>query len=131
MKKGIGYVSLFSGGMGLDLGLEAAGFAAAVCNEIDACSVETIRRNRPKIPVVDRSVADIGAADLEAAAGRALKELPLVAGGPPCQAFSVYGKRMGTVDQRGQPIYEFLRVVSELRPKTFLMENVRGLHPMY
>jgi DNA (cytosine-5)-methyltransferase 1 len=130
MKKGIGYVSLFSGGMGLDLGLEAAGFAAAVCNEIDACSVETIRRNRPKIPVVDRSVADIGAADLEAAAGRALKELPLVAGGPPCQAFSVYGKRMGTVDQRGQLIYEFLRVVSELRPKTFLMENVRGLHSM-
>lgn len=124
------YVSLFSGGMGLDLGLEAAGFQAAVCNEIDASSVKTIRRNRPKIPVVDTSIAEINLETLEAAAGKRLTNIDLVAGGPPCQAFSVYGKRLGTVDQRGMLIYEFVRMVKELQPKTFLMENVRGLHSM-
>ena len=128
--KTLEYVSLFSGAMGLDLGLEASGFKPAVCNEIDLSAAETIRRNRPGLPVRTQSIADIGCKELEAAAGHSLKELPLIAGGPPCQAFSVYGKRMGTVDQRGQLIFEFLRIVSELRPDTFLMENVRGLHSM-
>ena len=127
---GRGYVSLFSGGMGLDLGLEHAGFEPLVCNEIDASAVQTIRRNRPSVPVVSESIAEVTGKALVTAAGKPLSEVALVAGGPPCQAFSVYGKRQGTEDSRGQLIYEFLRVVSELRPKTFLMENVRGLHSM-
>lgn len=129
-KKKYTVVSLFSGGMGLDLGLEQAGFDPLVCNEIDAAAVRTVRRNRPRVPVVTSSITEVTAKVLEAAAGQSLAEVPLVAGGPPCQAFSVYGKRQGTEDSRGQLIYEFHRIVSELRPKTFLMENVRGLHSM-
>lgn len=125
-----GYVSLFSGGMGLDLGLEQSGFTPLICNEIDDAAVKTIRHNRPKIPVITESISSIAGKKLEEVTGRSLNELPLVVGGPPCQAFSVYGNRKGTEDSRGQLVFEYLRIISELRPKTFLMENVRGLHSM-
>lgn len=123
-------ISLFSGAMGLDLGLEQAGFQTIVCNEIDQAAVKTIQRNRPKMPVISDSVATVTRATLEGTAKQPLGQIDLVAGGPPCQAFSVYGKRQGTNDSRGQLIFEFIRLVSELQPKTFLMENVRGLHSM-
>lgn len=124
------YVSLFSGGMGLDIGLEQAGFTPAVCCENDPACVNTIRHNRPRVPVIGDCITTVSAASLEAAAGQKLHDIALVAGGPPCQAFSVYGKRLGTQDQRGQLVFEFLRIIDELRPQTFLMENVRGLHSM-
>lgn len=123
-------VSLFSGAMGLDLGLEAAGFRTIIGNEIDAAAIRTIKVNRPQLPIIDHSIETVTKAKLEAAVKQSLDDLALIAGGPPCQAFSVYGKRQGTNDSRGLLIYEFLRVVSEIRPKTFLMENVRGLHSM-
>lgn len=123
-------VSLFSGAMGLDLGLKAAGFRTFVCNEIDAAAVKTIKTNRPKMPIIARSIEEVTKNTLETAAQQPLDDVGLVAGGPPCQAFSVYGKRQGTNDSRGKLIYEFIRIVSELRPKAFLMENVRGLHSM-
>ena len=131
MSKGpIEYVSLFSGGMGLDLGLAVAGFAPAVCNEIDKPSVQTIAINRPHTPIVDVSITDVARETLEISAGRELLGIPLVAGGPPCQSFSVYGRRQGTMDGRGQLVFEFVRMIGEIRPLTFLMENVRGLHSM-
>jgi DNA (cytosine-5)-methyltransferase 1 len=126
----LGFVSLFSGGMGLDLGLKEAGFTPLVCNEIDTSAVKTIRYNSPALPVISKSITDISASDLERESGKSLSNLPLVVGGPPCQSFSVYGKRKGVEDVRGQLIYEFVRIISELRPKAFLMENVRGLHSM-
>lgn len=122
------YISLFSGAMGLDLGLERAGFKPAVCNEIDGEAVATIRANRPKLPVIDRSVADVTGSDLLEAA--AIKQARLIVGGPPCQAFSVFGKRKGIEDSRGKMVFEYLRLVDELRPDAFLMENVRGLLSM-
>jgi DNA (cytosine-5)-methyltransferase 1 len=56
--------------------------------------------------------------------------VPLVVGGPPCQAFSVFGNRLGIEDARGQMLFEFVRVIDETKPKVFLMENVRGLLSM-
>jgi len=128
--KEIEYVSLFSGGMGLDIGLEKAGFKATVCNDADPTSIDTIRHNRPKLPVIQDCITKVGKSRLEDAAGKSLDNIPLVAGGPPCQAFSVFGNRLGTNDERGQLVFEFIRVVEQLRPLTFLMENVRGLHSM-
>ena len=54
----------------------------------------------------------------------------MVAGGPPCQPFSVFGRRKGVDDLRGQMVFEFARLVGELLPHTFVMENVRGLLSM-
>lgn len=116
--------------MGLDLGLEQKGFRATICCENDPSCVETIKANRPKIPVIDDCISKVDKGTLEKATGGSLENVALVAGGPPCQAFSVYGNRLGTHDERGQLIHEFIRIVDEIRPKTFLLENVRGLHSM-
>lgn len=123
-------ISLFSGAMGLDLGLERAGFHCAVCNEIDPLAVETIRLNRPSLPVISESVEQVSLKTLSIAAGFNVKGIDLIAGGPPCQAFSVFGQRRGLYDGRGKLVFEFFRLVDEVRPKAFLMENVRGLHSM-
>jgi DNA (cytosine-5)-methyltransferase 1 len=116
--------------MGLDLGLEQEGFVSVVANDNDSAAVETIRLNRPELPVLDRPVEQLSAEDFEEAAGMPLRGIPLVAGGPPCQAFAIFGRRRGLSDTRGQLIFEFIRMVDELRPMTFAMENVRGLHSM-
>ena len=116
--------------MGLDLGLEDAGFCPILCNEIDETAVATIRRNRPTLPVITDSVEKIGFAELCETAGMDLSGIDLVAGGPPCQAFSVFGQRRGINDGRGKLVFEFVRIISEVRPKMFIMENVRGLHSM-
>ena len=116
--------------MGLDIGLEKAGFRCLLANEIDKLAVETIRANRPKLPVFAESIEELNLAKIKNLIGRDAKGIDLVAGGPPCQAFSVFGQRRGLEDSRGRMVFEFIRIVEELSPKTFLMENVRGLHSM-
>lgn len=123
-------VSLFSGAMGLDLGIEKAGFCTIVCNEIDEMAVATIRKNRPVLPIITDSVEHVGLAELSKCAGMDISGIDLVAGGPPCQAFSVFGQRQGINDGRGRLVFEFIRIISEVKPKAFIMENVRGLHSM-
>ncbi|WP_217352509.1 DNA cytosine methyltransferase [Candidatus Viridilinea mediisalina] len=122
------FVSLFSGAMGLDLGLEMAGFETAVYVENDPEAVQTIKLNRPNLPGMG-NITNVSGSDLRKL-GRLEGEIDLVAGGPPCQAFSVFGKREGIHDVRGQLIFEFIRLIDELRPHTFVMENVRGLLSM-
>lgn len=124
------FVSLFSGGMGLDLGLERAGLEPLLCNEIDKMAVETIRLNKPHLPVLGCSIEDITGDRVRAESGLRDRPLDLLAGGPPCQSFSVYGNRKGIHDGRGKMLFEYLRLVAELRPRVFIMENVRGLHSM-
>lgn len=127
---GFEFISLFSGGMGLDLGLEMAGGHALVCNEIDEGAIKTIRLNRPDLPLVSDPIETVSGASLLKSAGREKGEIDLLCGGPPCQSFSVYGNRAGASDPRGQLVFEFVRMIEETLPKTFLMENVRGLHSM-
>lgn len=129
-RKAIPYLSLFSGGMGLDIGLEREGFRPLACNDIDEAAVRTIRRNLPRVPVIDGSVELLTRQVLIEVLGSDPYGLPLIAGGPPCQAFSIMGRRRGLSERNGEMIFEFLRLVEELRPSTFLMENVRGLHNM-
>lgn len=124
------FISLFSGGMGLDLGLEAAGFESRVAVELDTDAVKTIRRNRPELSVVDRSIETVSGQELLDLARLERGEVPLVVGGPPCQAFSVIGKRRGLDDSRGQMVYEFIRIIDETKPRAFVMENVRGMLSM-
>lgn len=124
------YLSLFSGGMGLDIGLARSGFSPALCNEIDPMAVETIRLNHPELPVLACGIEEITGEQVRKISGIGNAELDLIVGGPPCQSFSVYGNRQGIHDGRGRLLFEFLRLIKELRPKVFVMENVRGLHSM-
>lgn len=126
--KVIRFVSLFSGAMGLDIGLEYEGFETAICVENDVDAINTIKANKPNVPVLG-DIREITGDNIRKESN--LKgEIPLVAGGPPCQAFSICGNRNGLNDSRGKLIFEFIRIVDELRPQIFLMENVRGLLSM-
>jgi DNA (cytosine-5)-methyltransferase 1 len=131
-------VSLFSGGGGLDLGLEAAGFQSRFSTDIDPFSCATLQRGRSaatglQLPFMQESVvvnADINgltSSFIFEASGLKRGEIDLLAGGPPCQAFSVFGKRLGRKDKRGQLVEQYYRLLGELRPKAFLFENVFGL----
>lgn len=126
------YISLFSGGMGLDLGLERAGFEPFLCIENNLKAVATIRHNRKNLTVIDRPIEDVSKEEIRDIVEKHCPDgkVDLVAGGPPCQAFSVFGNRLGIKDSRGQLLFEFVRVVEEVMPTTFLMENVRGLLSM-
>ena len=119
-------ISLFSGAMGLDLGMEKAGFKVSVCNEIEPSMVETIRTNS-QIPVIGRDISSVSTEELLRVGNLKKGEVDIVFGGPPCQSFSTAGKRKALGDDRGNVILDFLRVVAESEPKCFLLENVRGL----
>ena len=127
--KELKYVSLFSGAMGLDLGLEMAGFHPAVCVENDPEAIKTIKLNRPQLPILGDITKVVGD-DIRNEGAFGKSEIGLVVGGPPCQAFSVFGKRGGIEDPRGRLLFQFARLISELRPHVFIMENVRGLLSM-
>lgn len=119
-------ISLFSGAMGLDLGIEKAGIEIKLCVELNKQAVATIRNNTD-IPVIDRDITTIPTAELLEVSGLKLGDVDLVVGGPPCQAFSTAGARRGLDDFRGNVIIQYLRVVSEIQPKYFILENVRGI----
>lgn len=118
--------SFFSGAMGLDIGFGLAGLPPNLCVEIDPKCCETIRSNRPDVCLVDRSVCDLTAAELRELTGT-FGDVDIVIGGPPCQSFSTGGNRCGLSDPRGNLIFEYLRLVNEIRPRHFLLENVASL----
>jgi DNA (cytosine-5)-methyltransferase 1 len=129
LKDTISGISLFSGAMGLDIGLEQAGVHIYSCVEQDPFAVETIRHNRPNIAVIDRDITTVSGKEILKNVPKG-KNIDTIVGGPPCQAFSVFGKRHGLKDKRGAVILDYLRLVEEIQPTTFLMENVRGLLSM-
>ena len=124
------HISLFSGAMGLDLGLEKADFETRVAVEIDKSARETILCNhqRLKKPIqVFSDITQLTPETLLEAAREKRGGITLVSGGPPCQPFSTAGKRGALNDPRGSLFRDFLRMVDGIQPRFFIMENVRGL----
>jgi DNA (cytosine-5)-methyltransferase 1 len=118
--------SFFSGALGLDLGLEQAGLVPTLLNEIDPDCCETIRLHRPKTQLLTDSISNLNASKLRRV--RNFKgDVELMVGGPPCQSFSPGGKRAALSDARGNLIYEYLRLVDQIRPRYFILENVANL----
>lgn len=118
--------SFFSGAMGMDLGLEAADLGPTLAVEIDPVFCRTIRANRPELDLVEGDVSMLNAAELRKHR-RYNGEVFLMAGGPPCQPFSSGGKRAALSDPRGNLIYEYFRLIAEIRPRYFVLENVANL----
>ncbi len=127
VKKSLRCVSLFSGGFGLDIGLEKAGIYCDLAIEIDPTACKTIEMNRPDIEVWCKDISELKGRDILKALGCKKGEVDLIVGGPPCQSFSTAGNRKTVTDPRGSLIFQFLRIVEEVKPKAFIMENVRGL----
>lgn len=126
-------ISLFSGAMGLDLGLANAGLHVSVSQDFDKWCCETIATNGHVGVYGDiRTLIDadpscrflLDPAKLDAT------DVFAVVGGPPCQSFSTAGKRLGVEDVRGTLYEQFIHVVRTINPRFFVMENVKGLASM-
>ena len=113
--------------MGLDLGLELAGLEVVVAVECGRFPVETIRRNKPDLPLIARPIEDVTTEEILEKAGLKPGEAFAVVGGPSCQVFSTAGQRRSLADPRSTMFKHFVRVIDEAQPKFFVMENVRGL----
>lgn len=120
-------MSFFSGALGLDQGLERAGLNPLAFNECDSVAVETIKRNRPNARLYATDIRDLNGEILCSDLGVEPGELFLVCGGPPCQAFSTAGRRLGLADERGNVFLHFVDLIGQLAPRYVLIENVRGL----
>jgi len=121
-------ISLFSGAGGMDIGFEAAGFKTLVAIERDPSCCKTLRANLPiHTRVMEADVREVSGEQLLKELGLARGDVDMIYGGPPCQSFSLAGKREGLNDPRGMLVGEFIRLVHEILPKAFVMENVKGM----
>ncbi len=119
-------VDLFAGAGGLGLGFEQAGFDIAAAVEYDPIHAAVHKFNFPYGVTICRDVSKIGGDDIRRAAGIGRDPVDVVCGGPPCQGFSMIGKR-ALDDSRNMLVYHFVRLVVELKARYFVFENVKGL----
>ena len=119
---GLRALSLFSGGGGLDLGFERAGFEhVASFDVLEVCGA-TLKLSRPHWQVFSGAEGDVSKVDWSPFRGN----VEVLHGGPPCQPFSIAGRRSGGLDDRDMwPL--FTRAVLRTRPAAFVAENVPGL----
>lgn len=123
-RNSMGYVSVFCGGGGLDLGFTAAGFKPLFSSDIEPSFCETVFNNLGKHIV---EAYDINTLSGSSVVERVGQSVDVVIGGPPCQSFSILGSRKSTGDPRGQLVYQYARFIREIGPKAFLFENVPGI----
>ena len=119
------HASLFCGGGGLDLGLGFAGFRTVVANDIAPAFVKSVTSNIPNAVGLVKDVFCLSKKELLDAARR--EDIDLVSAGPPCQAFSILGMRGALDDPRGKLTLKYFDLISKIRPKAFLFENVPGI----
>lgn len=117
-------IDLFCGAGGLSEGLRQAGFRPRVGVDFDRNAAATYRHNHPGVPVIEKDIASVTGREVLELAG--VDSIDLIAGGPSCQGFSTHGKRMQD-DPRNFLFEHFVRLVNEIRPRMFLMENVKGM----
>ena len=118
-------IELFAGAGGLALGVSAAGFKHEAVVELDHNSCDTIRENK-RLGVKPVNSWPLFEADVTEFDFRSYDGIDLVAGGPPCQPFSIGGKAKGHVDRRNL-FPQVVRAVRETQPQAILFENVKGL----
>lgn len=130
-------ISTFSGSGGSSLGLRRAGFDVPVAMEFMPLAAQSYRLNSPGAQVVEKDIRTVKGEELLALAGVKAGELDLLEGSPPCSAFSMNGvrekgwgkeKKYSKTRQRVDDLFfEYLRLVSEIRPRACIMENVSGM----
>lgn len=112
--------SFFSGAGGLDLGFKKAGFNIIYANEYDKTIWETFEKNFPKTKLDKRSITKIDPSEIP-------HNIDGIVGGPPCQSWSAAGSMGGIDDPRGKLFFNFITILSHIKPKFFLCENVPGM----
>jgi len=122
-------IDAFCGAGGLTLGLTAAGFSVIAGFDLDPVCIHTMQHNPKYIshPVFEADVRDMLGGRLLEVAGIQPGELDLLAGGPPCQGFSVQRTVGGDSDARNLLVHDYGDLIQEVLPKFFLIENVPGI----
>jgi DNA (cytosine-5-)-methyltransferase len=120
-------IDLFSGAGGLSEGLRQAGFHSLYANEVIKTYSETYARNHPDTLVDQRDIRSVDAKSIRQKLKLEQGDLDLLAGGPPCQGFSINAPIRSNDDSRNHLFREFIRFVDEFQPKAVLIENVPGL----
>ncbi|MFM7189792.1 MAG: DNA cytosine methyltransferase, partial [Microcystaceae cyanobacterium] len=121
-------IDLFAGCGGMSLGLEASGFDVAIAIEFDAVHSLVHHFNFPDCHTICRDINQVTSAEiLEILSAKGYSsDVDLIAGGPPCQGFSLMGKRQ-LDDPRNSLVFQYVRLVAEIQPKYFIFENVPGM----
>ena len=127
-------IDLFAGAGGISIGFMKAGYNVILDSDFDAAVAKTHNHNFPEIPFVH---GDLSESKIEKQVLKIVgdKEVDIIVGGPPCQGFSMFGKRRFVTtkdydphtDQRNKLVFTYLKYVKHFKPKWFMMENVPGL----
>lgn len=128
MSKEYRIIDCFCGAGGLSLGFEKAGFKVVYAFDLDEASVNTYKHN-PQYhhgPAFVRDIYEVSKKSIEKDLGHKLGKIDVVIGGPPCQGFSVQ-RRGDDNDPRNNLVLEYIRMILDIKPKFFVMENVGGL----
>jgi len=121
-------IDLFCGAGGLSAGLEMAGFKVLAGNDLFEAAGRTFEQTHPNATFIPGPIEELSVGRLMEMTGLQRGELTVLAGGPPCQAYSVYNHQRGMHDARASLFREYLRIVDGLRPEWIVMENVTGIY---
>lgn len=121
------FIDLFAGAGGLSEGLSEAGFHCLFANEIMPIYAQTYAKNHINTKVLTSDIRTIDADNILRDIGIKKGELDLIAGGPPCQGFSINAPIRSKEDSRNHLFREYLRFVETFAPRAILIENVPGL----
>ena len=123
-------IDLFSGCGGMTLGFKWAGFNSVLASDIDENCEKTFTKNFPETPFLCGDLSEINKNQFDKLISN--REVDVIIGGPPCQGFSLANKNRNKVseDPRNKLFYEFVKTINWYNPKSFVMENVKGLLSM-
>ena len=113
------YISLFSGIEAASVAWASLGWNPVAFSEIEPFCCDLLAKRFPDVP----NLGDVAGVDWTEYEG----SVDVVIGGSPCQAFSMAGRRLGLMDERGQLMLEFVRCVREAKPRWVIWENVPGV----
>lgn len=122
-------IDLFSGAGGFALGFKKAGFKILAASDIWEIASKTYIKNHKEVNYLLKDINELNGSELLELAGISRGEVDVIIGGPPCQGFSTVGKR-DEEDPRNLLFKEYVRIVDEISPKCFVMENVVGIISM-
>ena len=122
------FISLFAGAGGFHIGFDNAGFECLLSSDIEPTAELTHKENYPKLPFIRKDVRKLSKKEILKLTKN--KTPDVIIGGPPCQGFSVMGDKNSS-DPRNTLFESYIRIVSDLKPKAFVLENVKGFKTMY
>lgn len=121
-------IDLFCGAGGLSAGLEMSGFRVVAGVDLFEAAGKTFEATHPHAVFLGKPIQDVSVEEIMSTTGLKRGELTVLAGGPPCQAYSVYNHQRGMHDGRATLFREYLRLVEGLQPEWIVMENVMGIY---